>query len=157
VKNILKTSVEVVLLCSLALLAAACERKQARTNSPVPDRSQPDLLFQKKLECGKLLARIPGSELGPDIRQQKGVLPVNPIVFYNPSLNTCLYLKSFVVQGRQIVSPFRKFNIRHISVEDLLTGQTVAEPQEFDLDVPGQAQAANAFEEQMIKRYEAVK
>src|SRR5438128_2177027 len=78
-----------VLLCSIALAVPGCQRKDAPVATAAAGdlNSETDRLFQRKLECGKLLAHIEGSQFGPDIHAKRDILPMNPVVFYSPSLN----------------------------------------------------------------------
>jgi hypothetical protein len=103
------------------------------------------------LECGKFLSKLEGSLLGPEPR--KGVLGLKPVVFYSPRLNTCLLINSYIVADRDDAPPYRTFRIKHVALEDLLTGRTI-EYNYFDLDVPEQAKAAAAdFEGDAMRRY----
>ena len=114
--------------------------------------SATDRLFQKKLECGKLLAHIEGSRFGPETHADKGIFRENPVVFYSPSLNTCLYLDRFVLHGETVTSPKSKYNEEHASVEDLLTGRTLEE-HHLNLDVQEEAAASRTFEAQVVSQY----
>jgi len=90
--------------------------------------------------------------LGPEPHAQKGVLPLNPVVFYSPSLNTCVLIYASILDGRMVVPPYSKFRTEHASLEDLLTGQSI-EDHDFDLNVPKEAEAAKNFEQNAIRQY----
>lgn len=141
-------------LLAYTLIDSGCQQQSSATQAPGPRPTGVDTLFQKKLECGKLLAKVEGSELGPDIdgkRLAKGVLPLNPVVFYSPSLNTCVYIHAYEISGRTLVPPYNKYRVEHVFVEDLLTGRSV-EDREFNL-LSGEAKAASDFEDEIIRRY----
>jgi hypothetical protein len=144
----------VLLLCSIPLVLCGCQRKDAPVApaSAGDGKSEADRQFQRKLECGKFLAHIEGSQFGPDIHSKKGILPLNPVVFYSPSLNTCLYLNRVLLQGQTVTPPKHKYEVEHDSVEDLLTGRTIEE-QQFDLTVPEEANEAKLFEDKVMKTY----
>src|ERR1039457_4876947 len=144
----------VLLLCPIPLVLEGCQRKDAPVApASAGDRnSETDRQFQRKLECGKLLAHIEGSQLGPDIHSKKGITPLNPVVFYSPSLNTCLYLNRYLLQGQTVTPPKSRYTVEHASVEDLLSGRTNEEHQ-FDLTVPEEANAAKLFEDKVMKTY----
>jgi hypothetical protein len=74
------------------------------------------------------------------------------VVFYSPSLNTCLYLSRYLLEGQTVTAPKNKYDVEHASVEDLLTGRTIEEHR-FDLTVPDEANAAKLFEDKVVKTY----
>jgi hypothetical protein len=140
-------------LLALLLGLAGCQgEKWPAASATLHLDSATDRLFQKKLECGKLLARIEGSRLGPDTHADRGIFRENSVVFYSPSLNTCLYLDRFVLHGETVTSPKSKYNEEHASVEDLLTGQTIEE-HHFNLDVQEESAASRTFEAQVVSQY----
>ncbi len=142
-------------LLALSLAALGCERVKQPTaqTSADPQKGQDDdRLFQKRLECGNLLARMEGSTLGPPVHHEQGVLAGNPVVFYSPNLNTCVHVMNFITRGKTVAPPVRSFRERHIFVEDLLSGRSLEE-RHFDLSVPQEATAASNYEDEVVRRY----
>ena len=90
--------------------------------------------------------------LGPESHPLKGTREDRPMVFYSPSLNTCVFVHSVGFEGRMVVPPYSAYNKKSIDLEDLLTGQTI-ESHEYDLDIPAQQSAANGFEQDALSRY----
>ena len=91
--------------------------------------------------------------LGPEPRNRMtGISEDGPIVFYSPSLNTCVSVHAVILKGRRSVAPYSEYESRTVSLEDLLTGVPI-ESQEFDLKVPGQFKAANTFLRDEVRRY----
>jgi hypothetical protein len=88
----------------------------------------------------------------PEIRSKEGIFPRNPVVFYSPRLNTCLYLNRYGLEGRTVTPPKNKYSVEMASVEDLLTGQTIEEHQ-FDLNIQEELDASRTFENQAVSRY----
>jgi hypothetical protein len=143
-----------LLVSSLAFLALACQRTLAPSGDPMRPEREEDRLFQKKLDCGKMLAEIEGSALGPKPHPAKGTLPTNPVVIYSPTLNTCVLVSGAIISGRTDVRPIRSYRTRYVDADDLLTGQSL-EHKEFDLLAPEQAKAAQVYEDEVVRRYEA--
>ncbi len=132
----------------------ACQQSgpPAASSSARSLKDERDRVFAKKLECARLMQHIEGSVIGPALRPQKGVMALNPIVFYSSKLNSCAYIASFVSLGREEVPPHRPFRLRTIDLIDLLTGETI-ESGNFDLTAPEQYGAAEQFYKDLLKRY----
>lgn len=147
-------TVKLALLLYIACIQLGCDSTTQNTTASRQATQQlsDQQLFERKLECGKLLSKVEGSFLGPELHPQKGILPLNPVVFYSPRLNTCVLINGTILKGRMVVPPYRAFNTEHASLEDLLTGQTI-ESHEFDLTVPLEADVAKNFVQDAIKRY----
>lgn len=142
-----------MLLISGSVLFSGCDRSHRSTDVEQTSKRLTDQqVFERKLECGKLLNKVEGSLLGPEPHLQKGITPTNPIVFYSPLWNTCMLVIANVFEGRMVVPPYSHYRKEHASVDDLLTGQTIEE-RDFDLNVPEQAEAARNFEEWAMKTY----
>ena len=134
---------------ALVLLAAivGCSRGHEQGTA-----SEVDRLFEKKLECGKLLARVEDSTLGPESRATGKSLQWKPVVFYSASLNTCVHLRRFVVYGETDVLPKRKYRVEYALVEDLLTGHTI-DTREFDLTKTSEIEQSKRFEDEVLSKY----
>ena len=135
----------------VSCILTACQR-QDESHAQQPERLNASQLFEKKVECGKLLAHIEGALAGPEVQDRNGTTPLNPIVFYSPGLNTCLYIHRFITSGQTPVSPRRANSVEYASVEDLLTGKSIEE-HEFDLETPQQQQAAADYVDEVLNRY----
>jgi hypothetical protein len=103
---------------------------------------QADRFFQKKLECGRFLDKIEGSVRGPNRPPEAILLPV---VFYSPSLNTCLYVHNVRMLGSE-------FDTLDVELIDLLTGR-VLETHQFDLKKPSEFSAAARIHNELMKVY----
>jgi hypothetical protein len=142
----------------VAFLSLACNVRDGSRSAPAStpkkeiDWQAADRLFRKKLECEKFLERIEGSQFGPKPRYEKGLLRLNPIVFYSPKLNTCLFLDRYNFFGETVVTPKREYKRQHASVEDLLTGLSIEE-RDFDFTLPADAEAEKNFEAQTLSKY----
>ncbi|MGO9274450.1 MAG: hypothetical protein ACLQOO_30175 [Terriglobia bacterium] len=126
---------------ALGISAFACQPGGEATEAK---KREEDRLFQKKLECGRMLARIEGSTLGPEPAKNGPTPAEGPVVFYSPTLNTCVYIGSYFLGT--------KTETAYVNVEDLLTGQ-VLEQRNFDLNVPEQAKGFGAYEDEVVRRY----
>jgi hypothetical protein len=103
-----------------------------------------DRLFQRKIECSKFLEHLPASDSGKDASDQESRTNVEPpVVFYSPTLDTCLYINQI------LFSKERRVNAKVI---DLLTGRTV-EDHWFDLSGNPQSYTSKGFEQATIERY----
>lgn len=101
-------------VCSIVLCGCGKPPQDPKTDL---DRGERDALFAKKLECGRLLTKIGGSALGPDTKLlNDGILEMNPLVFYNSELNTCVYIHA---------ATDTKTNDVYYDVSDLLTGKDI--------------------------------
>jgi hypothetical protein len=134
------------------LVNISCQRQDSSKTAQNDRRVQSECqLFQKKLECSKFLGKLEGSRFGPDIKMQRSqrsaALPENPVVFYSPKLNTCLFINRTVLNGTDVSGT--KYAEAYVYVEDLLTGHTV-ESLTFDLTVPEDKQAHGDFEDKII-------
>lgn len=122
-----------------------------------------DALFQKRLECGKLLANISGSSLDRTPLKQYlaeksyeskvdgggQIVDFNPVVFYSPTLNTCLFLQRHDLIGRTLATN-EHYRTETVELEDLLTGEDV---QSADFDVHENSHEADKFADDLLKKY----
>jgi hypothetical protein len=95
----------------------------------------------------QMLKQIVAQKLGPDVKPQKNVLPMNPVVFYSPKLNTCLFINRTIIGAKDI-----SHDKVYAYLEDLLTGHTV-QSTSFDLTVPEDKQASGDFEDNVLQIY----
>jgi hypothetical protein len=144
---------QIALLAVLLLSAGGCKPKKpigtaAEDAQGTADRNW---LFQKKLECSNFLTRIAGSTLGPERKFPHGQMMHDPIVFYSPKLNTCIY-----VQGStsDVHNKFTRQEFRNEDyyVQDLLTGHSI-ESVSFDLQAAKDVESSKTYLEELIKKY----
>jgi hypothetical protein len=138
------------------LFSFECQHETRETAQAAEDsrkREDEDRLFQKRLECGKLLARAEGSALGPQLHAERGILPLGPVAFFSPKLNTCVYVYSSFLQGQTVKPPIHKYETEVFSDEDLLTGRSLEDVRQFDMNVPEEAKAARSYEDEVIRKY----
>ena len=80
-------------------------------------------------------------------------MPAGPVVFYSPNLNTCVHIGANLFTGKTVTQPPRSYMKEYVSVEDLLSGQSLLEDREFDLNDPAEAKAARDYQAGVIKRF----
>jgi hypothetical protein len=123
--------------------------------------------FQKRLECGKLLAGLPYSSSDhrtlkqqlqeaaandalAGVSKDQPTLTAAPLVFYSSNLDTCIYVYEATSGGR-VIGTQKPFKFRMVSFEDLLTGESL-EAQDIDL-MTHSPEEADHMEDDLLAKF----